>query len=453
MQEAGSESDLLLRRFEAMGLEVRRMKTGRCALASLRLRGGSLPGLDHPLAIERVVFSLVGRDRIKCLRPRSLFVLPLLRVLDCPNPAALEHRIREAWSRHVTELRRARGWLASLGVEATGEHDGAVLSLPIEGERETVRARMIDAERVILPGTGPLSKRRLARAEDRCFRIDRGSVGSGIDVSIALSNRLEELCRVDAHRAEERRRVALRETPPITTTSPARRSRRILLVGPRIARERACIESFRLRGYEVFTARTDAEGLASFDGSSPELVLADARLGRAEGVELVLALQQLAGVEEIPVVLVDEQIRTDRRDAARSVGAAGYLVHPIDVSRIAERLAHMVDRPRRRRFTRYPRRLAARIDGASTPSLVTALGRGGMFLATEQHLPARSIHRVEVSLPEIGKRLGVDAEVLYRQGGLTTEGAGIGARFHAFPERADESVLIRYLRSLEPATP
>jgi len=59
-----------------------------------------------------------------------------------------------------------------------------------------------------------------------------------------------------------------------------------------------------------------------------DLVLAESHLGRFEGVELIPELRTSPGVEEIPVVIVDGELRPERREAARRAGAAGYLVLP-----------------------------------------------------------------------------------------------------------------------------
>jgi hypothetical protein len=134
------------------------------------------------------------------------------------------------------------------------------------------------------------------------------------------------------------------------------------------------------------------------------------------------------------------------------MGAAGYLVYPIDVSRIADRLSKIVLNPRRRRFTRYPRRLPVRIQGAKEPLLTDSIGRGGMFLATEQNLPSEALRDFQVGLPEIGAKIRVEAEILYRAHAGQQARAGLGLQFHGFPD-ADEPLFIEYLRNLHPETP
>jgi CheY-like chemotaxis protein len=445
-----SKSATLAKRLEGMGIQVRVMKGSRCALACMRISDETFDGLSGPMRIREVVFSTVGSDRIKCLRPRALFQLPILRMLDCRDATALEARIRLAWERHVEELRRTQRWLNELGAQSSAAEDDSVIAVPIAGENPNAKFISVKPGQVILPSPGPLGGVALHRAEDRVLALDPG-LGSIVDVEIAISNRLEELARLDQRLAEEQRRSAIQRGLSRDHQIAGGRSHRLLLVGPRLASDRACSESLKLRDYEVFTARSQSAALESFDTCSPELVLVDMNLGRSDGTELIPALRRVCGVEEIPVVLVDEHQRPARRDAAKRVGAAGYLVYPIDVARIAKRLARMVNEPTRRRFTRYPHRLSVRMSGMSSPCLTATLGRGGMFVTTEEDLAAKTLQHCDLFLPELGSSLRVEAEVLYRIGSAGARDRGVGMRFHHF-QNSGEPQLIEYLTNLAPPT-
>lgn len=445
-----SDAQLVFRQLTEMGVKARLMEGERCVLATMRMQPAPIDGLEGAVLFDQVMFVTVGRDSIKCLRPRALFQLPLIRILDCRDTTSIEARIRLAWKRHIGELEETRAWLKSLGSDVDIVEDGSVLSIPIEGESRNATASLIDSRRVILPGQGTLSGVPLQRPEDRTMPIDR-SIHSSVELEIAISTRLEELVRLDRRLAEENRRAALTlESDTERRADPARRMR-LLVIGPKIVNETQCIESLRLRGYQVDTAQTEQEGLAVFDTKSPELVLADMHQGRNDGTSLVLALRQVTGIEEIPVILVDDARRQSSREAARRVGAAGYLVYPVDVQRISHRLESMVLEPQRRRFTRYRRKLPVMIEGATYSCMVTTLSRGGMFVATDDNLPAESLQRCKVSLPELDRNVSCEAEVVYRRGNLGRERGGVGVRFHSFLG-SDENLLIDYLRNIEQAT-
>lgn len=423
------------------------MDGGRCVLATMRLQPIPFETLNGPLRIDQVIFASVGRFRIKCLKPHPLFQLPLIRIHDCRDTTALEARIRLAWKRHVSVLDEGRSWLDALGASVETGEGGATLCFPIEGENQPGRVRVLEPRRIAIPSAGPLSGITLQRAEDRALRLDRG-VRSSVELEIAVSTRIDELLRLDRRLVNERRRAAIETTDAVATPAPAKRSMRILMAGPRLARERSCIDSLRLRGYAVDTVTSEQEALAILDRCSPELVLADMQMGRNEGTSLVLALRHVTGIEEMPVVLVDETRRETSREAARRVGAAGYLVHPVEVPRIAMQLEKLVREPRRRRFTRYGRRLPVELSGKPDPCTTTTLGRGGMFVATDAPLAERTLEPCRIALPELDATIECEAEVLYRRGSVGRSRGGYGVRFHAF-EGSGENLLIEYLRTID----
>ncbi len=435
------------KRLESMGIECKPMQGERSVLARIRLQSQSFEGLDGPVRIEQVLFATVGQDRIKCLKPRELFNLPLIKVLDCRESTAIEARIRLAWSRRIAALREARDWLESIGAHPAADDGGTALTLPIEGEKRPARAYLLDGRDVILPGQGPLSGIALERPEDRLLHVDR-SARSSVELEIAVSSRLEELSRLDRRLSDERRLeqgAGGEDERPVDVRE--RRRVQLLLVGPRISQERQVSESLRLRGYDVISAANPAEGLRVFNRCSPELVLADLQMGRSEGTEFVLDLRQVTGIEEVPVVLLDAARREQSREAARRVGAAGYVIYPVDVPRIADRLDKMVNEPRRRRYTRFARRLPITIEGARMPCLVTSLGRGGMFVTTDDSIATRTMRRCELTLPELAASVSCEGEVIYRRGNQGRQRGGVGMRFHHFAN-AGEDLLIDYLKTI-----
>ena len=123
----------------------------------------------------------------------------------------------------------------------------------------------------------------------------------------------------------------------------------------------------------------------------------------------------------------------------------GYLVYPLDVPKIADRLENLVHRSSRRRFTRYPNRLSIKMSESPKACLVTGVSRGGMFLSTSIDLPAQSVHPFELALPDSGEVLTVTAESLYRTNFLGSTPTGVGLCFRSFG-RGDEAALIEYLR-------
>jgi len=447
--EEGRRQEIVRRRLVGMGLDARPVPGGRALVATLSLRPEPFETLaGAPRRFASVTFATVGDDRIKCLKPGALFHLPLIRIVDCLSPLEIEARIRTAWQVRIEALGRARRWLEKLGTEIEVSEDGPVLAFPIGVEDRLSRGRVIESGRIVLPGRGPLSGVSLRRAEDRVYPANPGWA-TALDLELALTTRLEELARLDSRLKREARLAPRAEVAP-PPAAPHQRPARILVVGARLASDRALLESLRLRAYETVAVRTAQEALKAFESASPELVLAETHLGRFEGIELIPSLRGIPGIEEVPVVLVDDRLRPERRVAARKAGAAGYLVRPIEVAKIAAGIANLVRQPKRRRYKRYPERLSVRNARGETAFLTGDVGRGGMFLWTDRELPFENLERYSIALPVVGESLGVEAEVVHRCSVPGSGRRGAGLRFHSF-DADGEARWIRYLRSLEHA--
>ena len=437
--------EVLLRRLVAMGLEAHPMPGGRSLVAILPLSTAPFESLWGDQHFDTVRLATVGVDRAKCLTPRALFHLPLIRIVDCDDIASLEARVRSVWSDHVQRLERAAVWLEKLGGRVVRDPAEPFLPLPVGAQGGAGTAAVVEPRRIIVPGLGALSGVTLHRAEDRTFQPDPGCE-SLTDLELMVSARLEELARLDARFAREQASRRAADLPP---PSPESAGHHLLFVGPRLVDNTALIESLRLRDYRVATARSANEALRIFDISSPELVFTDSRLDRFDGIELIPALRALEGMEEVPVVLVDERQRSERRDATRRMGGAGYLVHPIDFPKLAKGIAKLVSKPRRRRFTRYPHRLSVSWSGRQHGGVTTNLGRGGMLLCADHHTEMRTVDHYEISVPTLGETIRVDAKIAYRIRAVGEDRLGVGLRFVAFPDDS-ESLLINVLGSLSP---
>jgi two-component system chemotaxis response regulator CheY len=433
-------------RLEAMGVDVAQMPGGRCLLARMRLQRSRFETTGDPLQIDEVVFATVGPNGAKCLKPRALFQLPILRIRECRDATALEACIHVAWQRHLAQLTRTEKWLGEIGMSVQRDEDRCLLAFSLGGEDPEARARMLDPSRVILPGRGPLSGIALQRAEDRSLAIDP-QIQTSSELEIHISNRLAELARLNVRLSQQERIGRSDDEACGEPQAHKERSPVVLLVGPKLNHESGCMESLRLHGYNVTSAAGEREAITRFDRCSPELVFTDVLLGRSEGIDLIHSVRRVPGIEEVPVIVIDTRKREDRRETARRMGAAGYLVYPIDVPRIAEHLSQLVSEPRRRRFTRYAQRVAVKIEGTRESLFTTAIGRGGMFLATEAELPTHEIRTCELALPDLDTRVRVEAEILYRSAAGQNARAGVGVCFRTFQD-SSERAFIEYLRSL-----
>lgn len=433
---------VLERRFRAMGLETGMLPGGRAVVATLPLSQEPFDTPEGSRVLRAVRFYTVGHDRIKCVAPRALFHLPLVRILDCEKREDLESRIRAAWIVRMRELREARRWLDGLGIEASAPQGAPLWSFPLGLEDERAHATVVERGKVVLPSRGPLSGLALDHGAERIFEPDASR--SGTELEIAITVRLEELAR-------RKRDASMRRSVPAKCDLPAPRQARaapLLLVGSRLANASALQESLRLRGFTVHGISSAAAALDAFRAHSYGLVLVESRLDRADGIELVPALRSLPGVLDLPVVVIDERANETRRAAARSAGACGYLAGGLDPARLAAALGQLSGDRKRRRFRRYGRALSVSWPGCGAPVVTAEIGRLGCSLRGTA--PAPTHGRYALHLPETGRTLRVEAEVMYRLADTAWCSSGIGLRFGAFDAEA-EPVWIDYLAGLEAA--
>ncbi len=446
-------------RFERMGLASRVMPGGRALLVSLPLSAAPFESLSGPLSLERILFSTVGADQIKCLRPRPVFGLPLLDIRRCADASAIEAVIRGAWRDRTRELRDTARTLENLGVEVGAIEGGSVLAFSLEGESKEHPILTQRIDEAILPSAGPLSGHRLMGLEERVVDVS-GKLESGAELGLLLGSRIQELARKAAAREAGARqpKPAPRTDPimspllggrPAATTAIApgaalSREPKVLLVGAQIIENSALREELTRQGYRVVTARSETEALMRLSGMTPDLVISQYALGRSDGATFVQAIRGLPGIVRIPVVLLDTLHHKTRQDAARAVGAAGYVIEPIEPSRFVTKLAKIAASPGDRRFVRYSGRLAARVAGQSRPCLATEFGRGGFFITSAESIDERAEARFEIALPELGRRLAFVGEVLYRSELQGVDRQGIGVRIREIsPEH--EAALIEYV--------
>ena len=87
------------------------------------------------------------------------------------------------------------------------------------------------------------------------------------------------------------------------------------------------------------------------------------------------------------------------------------------------------------------------IAGARHPATATALSRGGIYVATDDDLPAQTLQRCELVLAATGRRIEVEAEVLYRLGNGGRDRRGVGLRFDRFGADGEVAYL-EFLRTV-----
>ena len=92
---------------------------------------------------------------------------------------------------------------------------------------------------------------------------------------------------------------------------------------------RAIERSLVSNGYSVLTADSGARALTTLQKTKPNLILLDAVMPIMDGYEVCSHLQTNPALSSIPIIFVTAQEEGEERAKALSLGAADYLVKPI----------------------------------------------------------------------------------------------------------------------------
>ena len=121
---------------------------GKCVYVG---KTGRRCGSTHALQIDHITFSTVGRDRIKCLKPRALFQLPLLRIISCRDATGIEAEITSGATFPAEGAAGADGSAGAFRASPVNDGDWGVIYLDGEGDHNLF-FQFVPPERPI-PGT------------------------------------------------------------------------------------------------------------------------------------------------------------------------------------------------------------------------------------------------------------------------------------------------------------
>jgi two-component system, OmpR family, copper resistance phosphate regulon response regulator CusR len=129
--------------------------------------------------------------------------------------------------------------------------------------------------------------------------------------------------------------------PPMT--SPTERSKAVILVVEDRAEvlevvSRTLIES----GYDVLTAQDGETGLAIAIDQSPDLIILDIGLPKANGLDVARDLRERGF--RAPVLMLTARVTIGDRVAGLDAGADDYLVKPFDVDELVARVRALMRR-------------------------------------------------------------------------------------------------------------
>jgi two-component system chemotaxis response regulator CheY len=85
-------------------------------------------------------------------------------------------------------------------------------------------------------------------------------------------------------------------------------------------------------GFAVVKATSGEEALSKLqNGYKPDLMIADLNMAAMSGIELIGHARKSPGMRTVPMLMLTAESEQDSRNEAKSVGANGWIVKPVDV--------------------------------------------------------------------------------------------------------------------------
>ncbi len=390
-----------------MGLELGPEAEKPSVQGELPLSATPFETLNGSFRAESARFYTLGHSRLKFFQPSPFFHVPAVDVSRCESVPQLESALRRSWALRLRQLEAAQEWLQALGAEVRVVARGTQLLLPLTGV-EGPAARVQSRTSIHIPSSGPLADVSLNAPGERSHR-PRPKLEHSTDLELDLDQAMQRLGR----RCTATRRAPSRDTP---VKPPSRGLVRRVLVVDRDRDVLSAAESLLVpRGFEIDAFQTPERALRAFRTHSYDLVLAAARMPRGDGLEFTALVRELPGVENLPIVLMDERFSELQKREAIAAGAVGYFRKPLTWSEIGARMADLLDRTNLRRFERLEARLPVHNetgDGAVV-ELTKQVARGGFGLWANRELAPNTIERYRIMLPDSSTAVTLEGQVIY----------------------------------------
>ena len=102
--------------------------------------------------------------------------------------------------------------------------------------------------------------------------------------------------------------------------------------------------NFEMEGFDVITATDGDEGLARAQSESPDVVVADIRMPRRDGLGVLTELKGDPATRDLPVILLSANAQRSDIQRGLELGADDYVTKPFDPIALVERLNAAVER-------------------------------------------------------------------------------------------------------------
>ncbi|TXN49130.1 response regulator [Methylobacterium sp. WL18] len=96
-------------------------------------------------------------------------------------------------------------------------------------------------------------------------------------------------------------------------------------------------------GLGVVKAASGEQALATLQaGTKPNLLITDLNMGAMNGIDLIRRVRKLPGLQFIPILMLTTESQQDKRNEAKSAGATGWIVKPVDPEALLKVIRQLV---------------------------------------------------------------------------------------------------------------
>jgi CheY-like chemotaxis protein len=233
--------------------------------------------------------------------------------------------------------------------------------------------------------------------------------------------------------------------------APPERKKRFLLLVDGNARDLFATGMILQRlEYDVYVSGSAEDALDIMANALPTLVIADVRLPRMSGADLLKRIKQEPMTAPIPVILLTSITDPRTEELCLAYGCASFLKKPVEPESLYYAVQHASEAAPRS-YVRLKTFLRAEVGGRPAsvgprdPEMITALSENGCYVRTLTPRTVNSIHSVEFILERTP--IKARAEVLYAfemNKGPFKE-PGMGMKFSAIPD-ADRQRIRNFIK-------
>ncbi|WP_420467802.1 Hpt domain-containing protein [Panacagrimonas sp.] len=164
-----------------------------------------------------------------------------------------------------------------------------------------------------------------------------GSVSGVSGATILADGRVMLIVDVPALIQEStRRRLGNEAAVAPAAVEDARRL--IMVVDDSITIRRVTERLLTRKGYRVITAKDGLDAMAMLQTETPDAMLLDIEMPRADGFEVAAFVRNTARIKRLPIIMITSRSGDKHREHARSLGVDRYLIKPYQEDQLIEEL-------------------------------------------------------------------------------------------------------------------